>query len=1853
MRNQILLATLVLLISSTLQQCTIGCLKCNNQNQCLLCDITQNYQLMGTTCRLSTQTNCAVFSQSGNCMQCAPNFYMDVNSQNCIAVGTANMVSNCRNYNSAQACTTCSNNNFLVGGSCSPVNSTIPNCQSYSANGVCTACSPSFLLSNDYTTCVSLPSNANCLYYTYIGCRLCNSGFVSNMNNYFTNFNSPITLNAYLTNIIAPSTNWVGLSVCQAVTVTDCVVYSTFNVCARCRPGFYLSMGSCYLFPLNTIFGCATYSALDVCSSCQSNYYLTQNTCQPNIMIQNCANYSTSSSTTTCIGCGSGFFLQGNSCAVRMASKNILNCQEPNTIADICRSCAVGFQLTDDLLSCLPVVPNCRSYSPSSLQTAALQCSACNNNFYLSSTGSSVSCVPGTVASCLRYQVSQNVCIECVNGFYLSNLTCVPHVNIANCVNYHPSKSNYCSTCTNGFFSFAYTTVCVQTTVRANCATYKPDGNSCDKCLPNYYLVSGACNVIPSTFANCNVFSGTACTLCNSGYMINTLPIAGTCILPLDYINSSVNSACSVMKIFDSSIVPIWSNSPSSTQTRLDCTTCGEYMYGYNPLNPEAICVNQNQLVFYATFISISQCKRYGLNYASTQTVVCMECNSGWFLTGYHIYGVKSTPYVLSTNPNGLQCTSTCSFQSTSSSTVIPDDFFGFVNICLPTVAAQGVYAAATFVSESNSRGIYHFRGTCRRHARVSYRINDSTQTAALVTAAAADDAAALLRVGNADYMCILPAPSNSVASTTAPTNYLFVSDVGVAYTDQYPYEVVSLTQARNAEPVTAGTVGFDFSTGFSNTVDSNSNFPTVFNYKGILETFAVGTDVNVASLNSLTFCDLYLRYSEPGTKKGFAFAQVADVPNFTRITVGANTFVMTCLRCQFGYQLSYTASGTQAANAALPSCVSMQNCASSTTVYGGLTTFLNSVFSCHLCGQTSGSTTYPTVWIETEGANTLVGSGTMVGWKVNGVYTSVSAVDSTNHGFKCAPMPSTIVGNSALATITIPTCAAFGYISVIFGLAASNGGTTPTANPERAVCLACAANTYPTYGQTNTGATDMHPTNPILADANGKLPNWIVVACTVSKNCDTSVINLFNSCGRCDTSKENQAVPVYYGYMDMTLANCYPSTTQNCFILASGSSENGQNTCDVCKAGYILNDDKICEVFRAPNQSITNSNFNSAWFVRKIMGSSTTLTALPAVTDVLFIAQSRERVKMRISYLLSFGQLQYGVTSCQSGWVQFPVNLWAPRVCMWSSYIYNNTKFPSTTQYISDCVRYNVTQVNNRHVCGGCNVGFVPTIDGTSCVSSTPLPNCRFAQSGANTALCYECQDNFYNVNGQCTNVPIANCASYVNTKWSFVTPSVLQCSLCLNGFVLSADSLTCTSGNVNNCMTYKQGVSTQCSECAPGFTLMTLANSVYYCYPLPASLNCQKMQASSSTSGMNYDTVSCAVCNFNAVQVFGIRQWTTLGLVSQPQTTCMQFTVIANCKTYDQNNSRITENTFGCLECNTGYWYSANNQTCLLRLNNPSQCVSFSQTSDFCLSCGQGSFLSSDKTRCVPFPNGIFMCNQYSSSTTCTQCQPGFYLSSNSCVQSTTVPNCAVYVANFTCSVCTNGLFLFNSTSCVPAAAANCLTFTSNTACGSCNPGFGLQTTNGITSCVSNVLPNCVTSTAVAPFTCMVCVTGYFPNSNGVCTIVSKSIINCMAYDTSSTCTTCSQGSVLNVARTSCNSTFYYSLVDSNCQQSFLLATPVCTQCALGSFFSNGTCVQCTNNTYASGCLSCDPTNVNVCMVCRPNFYMNSVGVCVSINPTMPNNGTDPSPVPGSSSITKVIALLFALVTLNFGKL
>jgi hypothetical protein len=1069
----------ILLLGFSVQQCTIGCLKCNALNQCLLCDITNNYFLNGNTCSLSTQTNCNLLSLSGNCVQCNTNFYLDVNSQKCLSVTSSNVVPNCNQYNSGQVCVSCTGNFFISAGRCAAVNSTIANCQVYSNNGVCSSCASGYIMSNDMTGCLATPSNNTCMFYTYVGCRQCASGFVNNPNFYFTYYSSmPYIYSMFLVPLVQNKYDWIGLSVCQATTIQNCAVFSAFNFCSQCNSGFYLQNGNCVAFPLPVIFGCLTYSSLTTCSQCQAGMYLNQNACLTNAVIPNCLTYSGSSSTTTCTTCNGGFFLQGNVCVNRTVSANIQNCQTASVTADVCAACSTGFVLTSDNRACLAVIANCAQYSTSTFQTTTLQCSQCRDGFYLTSSGSTTVCVAGTIQFCLTYQVNSNTCTKCANGYYLNNNVCTAHINIANCATYDSTRPNYCSVCNSGFYNFAYTTVCVQTTPKPGCSSYSFDGNSCITCQAGYYLTSGNCNLIPSTFANCATYSGTTCTLCNTNYMVNTLPTVGTCVLPMDYINAVNNSPCAIMADVASDKTPTWTDSLSSAQQYLTCGTCNNYMYGYTPLKPEAICVATTQLTMYKSYTAVSNCLRYGLNYDTTPQIVCMQCATGFYISGYGALNHKTI---------GTTCESTCSFTTaTNSPAIIVDDMLGFVNICVPQGSGTDYFISTVH---------------CNRYGRIS--LEKATTTATLL-----------------DYACFMVNPGTG----TTPTNFLMYDFANGADNTKgiYWYESPSASSQI--------TSGIYTGIGYSNTVDATSVVPNVFNYLGLLQNpvyttfqlvrpFITGTDaaINTAAggnllLNNLNNCDIVALHITATGHTAYDAAATAFTP------VAANRYA--CMRCQFGYQNQFTGGLAIASTPAFPSCVQMSTCASPSTVYGGLTQFLNSILSCHVCSQSSGSSTFPTIYIETYATTNT--NGAFAGFITSGALTlpggaTVVTLDA-NSGFKCSAAPSVVVVTDAASSNTgaITNCAVYGRIAA--------GGATPivqaSIKPTVDVCLACAANYFPEYFGAYNAVAGNQVTTTLL------LPKWVVKSCTASKNCDNSVVTQFNSCAVAEPTRRTTSPP-------------------------------------------------------------------------------------------------------------------------------------------------------------------------------------------------------------------------------------------------------------------------------------------------------------------------------------------------------------------------------------------------------------------------------------------------------------------------------------------------------------------------------------------------------------------------------------------------------------------------------------------------------------------------------------------------------------------------------------------------------
>ena len=1818
MNTQKLIIAILLLAGITIQQCTTGCLRCNSKNQCLLCDVTNNFYLVGTTCQLNQQSNCLIFTQAGTCVSCVNNYYLDSNTKGCLQVAALSSVLNCIAYDSLQACVTCAPNFYISLGKCAAVKTTIPFCRMYSNDGVCSLCMPDYTRSATDNTCVALNANLNCLYYTFLRCDSCATGFIANANLYFNNWsNNDFISSNYLNQMIVRNQYWSPLQVCQLIVVRNCLVASAYNICSKCNLGYYLEAGLCIIYPSVSIRNCGVYSDAVTCTSCVDGFFLNLNLCTANIPIANCTVYSASAATTTCTACSPTYYVSGNICQLRVGSVTINNCLTKSLVLDQCATCNQGFILTSDGRGCFQEIPNCSAYAASVSSQTVFTCTLCKNGFYVATSGTGVTtCAAGTIGNCLTYAAAANTCLVCQNKFWLNGAVCTAHVDISSCLTYSQSVSNNCDLCVSGFHAFAYKQTCVSKTVLANCLGYNAAGTLCTSCAAGYYLdATPVCVAIPILFVNCKTFTGTTCTVCNKGYLKALTFANSNCTAVPDYITNHCTVPVVIAEGTDL-------NFDSTTAENLLCTYCGDYQRGFAVPFPFAICVNNNDLRLYSGYNPTLNCKRYGYatrgfggNTDNGLNIVCMECAATYFLTGYSALAYLSTTQ--------LGCSKTCDINALSSSAVIPDTYLGFVNICVTPSIVDSV--ANTI--------LFHFKGACSRFIR--YNWIGTISTPATFTVAQKE---------NKDFVCMIAAPNSSVnepinvVGIDSGISDLFTGTGAAAPVNLYGY--YKPDKFTDVQVITSVDY-IDFGGAYSNTVDASSILPTVFNYKGVLPYV---TELNLGNNwkdslfnNNIQNCDIYYRYGTTNLRLGYAFKTNVATGILTAATITVSKVI--CLRCSFGNQLTYKPTGVVGTNPVFPSCESMgTTCASATTVIGGLPTYLNTLFSCHQCASLSDNIKlYPWIWIEVDtvgagGADLGSANGAFVGWSVKNVYSSLTAA-SANSGFKCAQRPtlkSVYTGNAAVLTDVV-SCGAYGSLSLLATLGINANALNPTdqATASVTVCLACSANTVPTY--VANAATPASAANLLTnwLDANN-VPLYYISACVQGANCDVNATNMYNGCAKCLQDDFTTVPPTYYAFKEFTLAGCNTVNTENC-MFSDGTAAN--SNCRVCKAGFVLNTNNKCESFRPPNMTNNVGTFYLSHFLR-------------AASADFSVATNQRKLEFRYQSLLNVAQISpYGASTCNTGYSQFPVLKRTSNVCMWSSYIYNTTD--TTGFVIPQCVRYSYNAA--AVTCGKCDAGYIPTVNRLTCVailSNAKLTDkCNLAENTVANG-CNTCQGNYYAIAGVCTLGSIHNCEVYVNA-------GTMVCQTCNSGFSLSADGLTCSPGLVQNCKTYTAGSITSCTVCQDNFILLTL-DTVFYCYPNPRWLNCATF-ATGSITGASVGELTCTACNQNATAAFVAVLWSDQVTTTLPQTPCLPFTVIPNCLRYSDRVIAVKPNTFACVECSNNYWYAATNFTCSPRFNVPTQCTAWNLLADLCITCGTGSYLSNGGRTCVNFPTGIPFCAIYSAATTCTACLDGYYLTNNSCLLSTVITNCLKYTANGVCGQCAAGFFLNNPTSCVTAVATNCLTYTNIKTCASCAVGSGLLLdASNNTNCVNNLndLPNCLVATQVSPFQCTLCAPEYFINANFRCTQIPIQIPNCIKYDSGVTCLICANSTVLNLNRTACESIFYANQIDTNCQQASVLDQAACTQCNFGYYFSSGSCVACSANAYSSGCLSCDPNNNNLCLVCRPNYYMNAQGVCIqsvviSTNPTGQNGNPTNSGV-----ISKALAVSLSFITLYFDR-
>ena len=538
----------LLILGLTAQNCIKGCLKCSSDGKCILCDTTSFYKTNADSCSQIEQPNCEMINLLGDCISCQDGYWLNSSTKKCVVVETEKIVTNCRSYSSTQTCRNCDAHFVIASAKCEGVQTQITNCEVYQSGSVCERCKSGYFVSFDGKSCIIVPSISNCDHLSRFKCDSCGGNFILNKNLYFkTSFKTGTNGEklATLLNVLQKKNNVKTLQnnvqVCQETSSPNCLVYETFNTCKICAPNYFLLPSkSCQIYPKSIINNCSTYSSNTICTACNQGFYLLSSTeCKAVTPVENCAEYTTTSNTSKCQKCNSEFYLSSStSCPPRTISAGslIANCKSKSYNSDKCGECNTGYILANTGDECVLALPECKTHNSFSKGVTPI-CLECNDLFYKLNGV----CTSGNDANCVVYE-SNGTCDVCKDKWYhLGATSCVEHVDIANCGNYHNTIANTCEFCVNNTFNFEVQKRCKMLAEIPFCKTYDHGANnnvtaaSCSECEDGYYL-SGNTSCLTINIANCRTQDNSSvCTHCKDNYVLFDNGTAKQCILPHDY----------------------------------------------------------------------------------------------------------------------------------------------------------------------------------------------------------------------------------------------------------------------------------------------------------------------------------------------------------------------------------------------------------------------------------------------------------------------------------------------------------------------------------------------------------------------------------------------------------------------------------------------------------------------------------------------------------------------------------------------------------------------------------------------------------------------------------------------------------------------------------------------------------------------------------------------------------------------------------------------------------------------------------------------------------------------------------------------------------------------------------------------------------------------------------------------------------------------------------------------------------------------------------------------------------------------------------------------------------------------
>ena len=345
------------------------------------------------------------------------------------------------------------------------------------------------------------------------------------------------------------------------------------------------------------------------------------------------------------------------------------------------------------------------------------------------------------------------------------------------------------------------------------------------------------------------------------------------------------------------------------------------------------------------------------------------------------------------------------------------------------------------------------------------------------------------------------------------------------------------------------------------------------------------------------------------------------------------------------------------------------------------------------------------------------------------------------------------------------------------------------------------------------------------------------------------------------------------------------------------------------------------------------------------------------------------------------------------------------------------------------------------------------------------------------------------YSVNTfTCTGTEITNCEVFSGS-----------CTKCKRGFYLDGSSACVTNPVIADCVSFL--TDGKCSACSAG--KHPAANGLS-CVADPAPLsfrsNCKAYSA--------IDT--CSTCNPGFLLSGG---------------NCVDAAANAIAKCRAQTNANV------CAACESSFFSQTGvtPNVCQPRLGKINDCLSYSDTG--CNLCNPSTFWHATSGTCRRVTTVIANCKLYSDATTCTSCEAGFFLDTNTCIRiqpTRAITGCEVMASPNTCYACTNLVPSKDGRFCLPVITpiTNCLQYRSETECFKASSGVVKATALGVANTVVSItmITDCAEQNVFG--VCVQCADGYKLATDGLSCVSTTAISDCTVYGSDGNCIKCFNG-------------------------------------------------------------------------------------------------------------------------------